>query len=96
MGPDPFASGGYGDVYQGTLDGSRVCIKRIREYIMDGPEKAAKVRYQQHHLARWPRLTKPADLLQRGCDVETLDTPEHCAPTWCYYRSLPACFNLDV
>ena len=45
IGPEPFASGGYGDVYLGTLDGSRVCVKRVRVYARDGPEKAAKVHY---------------------------------------------------
>jgi hypothetical protein len=43
IGPDPFASGGYGDVYEGSLDGSRVCIKRVRVYTRDSPEKAIKV-----------------------------------------------------
>jgi len=42
---EPFASGGFGDVYEGTLDGSRVCIKRVRVYTRDGPEKALKARY---------------------------------------------------
>jgi hypothetical protein len=42
---EPFASGGYGDVYEGTLDGLRVCIKRIRVYTKDSPEKAMKVCY---------------------------------------------------
>lgn len=45
IGPEPFASGGYGDVYKGTLDGRRVCIKRVRVYIQDGPRKAARVRF---------------------------------------------------
>ena len=43
-GPNPFASGSYGDVYEGTLDGSRVCIKRVRVYAQDGPQKTTKVR----------------------------------------------------
>jgi serine/threonine protein kinase len=30
IGPEPFASGGFSDVYLGTLNGSRVCAKRIR------------------------------------------------------------------
>ena len=29
---EPFASGGFGDVYHGTLDGSNICIKRVRVY----------------------------------------------------------------
>ena len=45
IGPEPFASGGYGDVFKGTLDGSSVCVKRIRVYTHDDPQKAAKVGY---------------------------------------------------
>jgi len=45
IGPDPFASGGYGDVYQGTLNGSTVSVKRVRVYLQDGPQKVAKVRF---------------------------------------------------
>ena len=40
---DPFLSGGFCDVYKGTLDGSTVCVKRMRVYIKDGPERAIKV-----------------------------------------------------
>ena len=40
---DPFAFGGFGDVYHGTLDGSRVCIKRVRVYTEDDTKKASKV-----------------------------------------------------
>jgi len=32
----PIASGGPGDVYQGTLNGVAVCIKRIQMYSKDG------------------------------------------------------------
>ena len=45
IGPDPFASGGYGDIYQGTLDNATVCIKRVRVYTQEGPQKAIKVCY---------------------------------------------------
>ena len=41
--PDPFAGGGYGDVYKGTLGDSRVCVKRMRVYTNDDPQKTAKV-----------------------------------------------------
>lgn len=41
--PDPFASGGFGDVYKGTLGGSRICVKRVRVYTRDGPERAERV-----------------------------------------------------
>jgi hypothetical protein len=48
IGHHPVASGGSGDVYEGTFDGSEVCVKRIRVYSNDGPEKAIKV---DHHIA---------------------------------------------
>ena len=41
----PVASGGSGDIYQGTLNGSTVCVKRVRIYSKEGPEKTKKVRY---------------------------------------------------
>jgi serine/threonine protein kinase len=54
----PFASGGFGDVYRGTLDGSNVCVKRVRVYIKDGPEKVAKVRCQSIRSPYLPFLKK--------------------------------------
>ena len=41
---EPFAAGGYGDVYKGTLDGTGVCVKRVRVY-QDSPQRATKVCY---------------------------------------------------
>ena len=41
----PFASGGYGDVHEGTLDGSKVSIKRVRVYTQDVLQKAAKASF---------------------------------------------------
>ena len=32
-------------MYEGTLDGSKVCVKRVRVYANDGVAKATKVRY---------------------------------------------------
>ena len=42
--PGPFDAGGFGDVYQGTLDGSPVCIKRVRVYSNQDKKKITKVR----------------------------------------------------
>ena len=41
-GEEPFADGAYGEVFHGTLDGSKVCIKRIKVYTKDSPKKAMK------------------------------------------------------
>jgi hypothetical protein len=40
IGPEPFAFGGFGDVYVGTLYGLRVRAKRIRMHPMRGPKEA--------------------------------------------------------
>ncbi|KAF9644320.1 kinase-like protein, partial [Thelephora ganbajun] len=54
---DPFASGGYGDVYQGTLEGEKVCIKRVRVYTQDGPQKSNKAFCQE--AVMWRRMIHP-------------------------------------
>ena len=43
--PHPFASGGFGEVYRGTLDGSLVCVKRMRTVTEDALPVATQVRY---------------------------------------------------
>lgn len=39
----PVASGGSGDVYEGSLNGSKVCVKRLRIYAGDESPGAKKV-----------------------------------------------------
>jgi len=63
IGPDPFASGGYCDVYHGTLDGLGVCIKRFRVYTSEDPKNVAKVCCRRFRFPRTPPLTKLIDLL---------------------------------
>ena len=36
---------GFDDVYEGILDGLRVCVKRFRVYSKENPKKTTKVRY---------------------------------------------------
>ncbi|KAF9642914.1 kinase-like protein [Thelephora ganbajun] len=55
--PVPFAIGGFGDVYCGTLNGSSVCIKRVRVYASDAPKKAIKPFCRE--AAVWKHLTHP-------------------------------------
>lgn len=50
VGRQPFASGGFGDLYEATLDGSKVCVKRVRAYAKDSPGKAIRV----HHPISFP------------------------------------------
>ena len=41
--PFPFAAGGFGDMHNGTLDGSPVCVKRLRVSGRDAIPPATKV-----------------------------------------------------
>ena len=50
IGRQPVASGGSGDVFEGTLNRSKVCVKRVRVYSRDGPEAARKVVYTHRSL----------------------------------------------
>ncbi|KAF9789491.1 kinase-like protein, partial [Thelephora terrestris] len=54
VGDRPVASGGCGDVYQGTLDDLIVCVKRVRVYSIMGPEEDTKIFYQEAIM--WKRL----------------------------------------
>jgi hypothetical protein len=47
--PNPTAEGRFGDVYQGTLDGTRVCIKRVRMY-QSTLQEINEVRWWRHPL----------------------------------------------
>ena len=40
-----FKRGGCGVVYQGTLNGSKVCVKRLQVYTEDDQQQVQKVRY---------------------------------------------------
>lgn len=83
-------------MYHGFLNGSRVCIKRVRVYTSYGPQKAAKVHPDAVAFTVPQSLTQLADLLPRGRDVETVDTPKRPPITRSYCHSPPANFGLDV
>ena len=46
--PKSFASGGSSEVYQGSLDGLKVCIKRVRVYASEGQGEATGVCFLLH------------------------------------------------
>jgi len=91
---DPVASGGIGDVYEGTLDGLRVCAKRVRMY-SHAPEKAAKVHHRHHKLPCFSLLTSLTDLLPGGRSVETLGTPKHRSPPGYHSNPSPTYLRMD-
>jgi hypothetical protein len=57
VGSLPLASGVYGDVYEGRLDGSKVCVKRIRAYNQEIQQKVTKTFCRG--AAGWKNLSHP-------------------------------------
>lgn len=56
--PIPFTHGGSGNVYKGTLNGSKVCIKHIQVYAQDVKQKVKQVHFRYSHFLRPPSLTE--------------------------------------
>ncbi|KAF9645424.1 kinase-like protein [Thelephora ganbajun] len=83
IGPNPFASGGFGDVYHGTLNGLRVCVKRVRVYTRDGPQKVAKAFCKE--AVMWKRLDHPNVLPLLGVTI----APFQLISSWMSGGNLP-------
>ena len=92
----PVASRGSSDVYEGTLNNSRVCVKRIRAYAKDSSGEPPDVRRLRHHSRRLLSLTRLTDVLQRGRGVEALETQEHRPPHLYFHDPFPAHFRMDA
>jgi len=92
----PFAPGGFGDVCEGILDGTRVSVKRVRVCSKDGPEAATKVHYRWRYVPCSPSLTTLTDPPPGSCSVETPGAPEHRPPPRCHPHSSPACLGVDA
>ena len=87
----PVASGGSGDLYEGTLGGSKVCVKRFRAYPMGEPTDPAQVRY--FFIAFPTQLpTRSVDRLPGGHGVGAPRTPKCRLTPWYHPRSSAAYF----
>jgi len=89
----PVASGDYGDVYEGLLNGSRVCVKRPQIY--GGKLETVKEVRCKRDLSLITPLTKPSGNLPRGHQVETSDASKHRSLPGRHSRTSSAHFNLD-
>ena len=59
----PFASGALADTYEGSLNGSKVRVERVRMYSNGEPQRVKRVR----HMPIFPRVSSPDQFLQMFC-----------------------------
>ncbi|KAF9645725.1 kinase-like protein [Thelephora ganbajun] len=78
VGPIPFASGGSGDVYKETLNGSTVCVKRVRVSTQDDLAAAAKIFCQE--AVMWKHLKHPNILPLLGVTLSPLQLVSNWMP----------------
>ena len=91
----PIASRGAYDVYEGFLDDSKVCVKKLRIYSNDKEEKAKRVCFLRYCFFPFAHLTKPGGILSGSSVVETFGTPKRRPPHRNRGRSIPTNFGLD-
>ena len=93
----PFISGSSGDLYEGTLGGTRVCVKRVRMYSEGDRQELSEVCHRRHcspHLS--PPLISPTEALPGSCGVETSGAPEYRPPPGYYHHPPRVRFGMDV
>lgn len=91
----PIASRGSCDVYEGLLNGSKVCIKRLRVYSVEGPKDVKRVGY---YITTFPLpfLIKNIGLLSGGRGVETSGASKRRSSSGCHRHSFPIHLGLDA
>ena len=93
----PFSSGGFSDVYRGTCDGLKVCVKKLRVVSPTSLDTAAtKGSNCRYHCRLHCLLTTLTDALPGSFDVEATDTPQHRPIQRRDYQPPPDCVGVDV
>ena len=82
-------------MYEGSFEGSKVCVKRIQTYIQDVERAVAKV-YIRHPLFSGLSSLTNSELLQRGLNVEIFKAPKRFAPSGNYCHAIATHFKLGV
>ena len=93
---NPFAQGGFGDVYNGILNGSTVCVKRLQVATQGRLEAATKVGFLVPSCLCLSSRRLPLDVLPRGRYLEALETPKHTTTPGCHHFSASTYFRLDA
>lgn len=77
MSDQPCASGTLADIYEGSLNGSKVRIEKVRVYLDGDPQKVGKVCGPSWDLSSSSLQVGSAGVLQEGRDVEAPGASEH-------------------
>lgn len=93
---EPVSSGDFADIYEGTLKGSKVCVKQARISSEVSLQAAQKVHHTTSQFVGCRFLTDHTALLPRGNLVETPNSPKHCSLPGYHCYSLEAYFGLDA
>ena len=62
-------------MYEGTFDGSKVYLKRVRRHTLESPEISAKVCRGYYPLSHWPSLTTSQTFREEAVTWKYLDHP---------------------
>ena len=92
----PFACGGFADVYEGTYDGSRVCIRKLRIISASDSGPATKGDTRRYHCRYTSVLMILTDALQGSIAVETTETSQYCPICGCNHPTLPNRVGMDA
>ena len=82
IGDRPVPSGGSGDIFKGTLDGTNVCVKRVGTYSKEGPEKVVKVHYPTPSLSPLSTANKSCRNSARGPLCANVWYTQTSSPSW--------------
>ena len=91
----PISSRGPCDAYEGILNGSKVCVKRLRVYSNGEPEAAKHVCNRRFYISP-SFLTIRIGILPGGDRVEAFGTPKHCPTPRGNRHPPPVGFSLDA
>ena len=95
-GNHPFASGALADMYEGFLDGSRVCVEKIRMYSEENSQRVKMVGHPHCSFSRSHLHLACPDVLQKGSHSEALEAQKHRPFYWRNPQSSSTRFCLDA
>ena len=95
VGDDPVADGGVSEVWKGTYNGRKVCIKNLKV--------SEQVRQAVERVSTWSIFFLPlkdvhghVGVLQGGNHMEKVETSKRRCFHWCHETSFAICLRVDA